>query len=55
MFQISVMINVKPNLKGLRIVHALNITRTSENHEEFERAVDIEIPTETCTHDIKKC
>ena len=25
----------KPNLKGLRIVHALNITRTRENHEEF--------------------
>ena len=36
MFQISAMINLKkPNLKGLRIVHALNITRTSENHEDF--------------------
>ena len=31
----SAMINLKTNFKGLRMVHALNITRSSENHEEF--------------------
>ena len=39
MFQISAMINVNTKFegssKGLRIVHALNIMRSSENHEGF--------------------
>ena len=44
-------------MKGFRIVHALHITRSSENQEFVsvtEQAINMEIPTETCTHDFKK-
>ena len=36
-FRLALWSTKKPNLKGLRIVHALNMTRTNENHEEFVR------------------
>ena len=37
----------RSSTKGFGIVHALNITRSSENRSKLET-------TETCTHDIKK-
>ena len=47
----------RPSTKGFRIVHALNITRSSENHEELVSdgaSCGHGNSTETCTHEITK-
>ena len=47
----------RPSTKGFRIVHALNITRSSENHEELvsdRTSCGRGNSTETCTHEITK-
>ena len=47
----------RPSTKGFRIVHALNITRSSENHEELvsdTASCGHGNSTETCTHEITK-
>ena len=47
----------RPSTKGFRIVHALNITGSSENHEELVSdgaSCGHGNSTETCTHEITK-
>ena len=47
----------RPSTKGFRIVHALNITGSSENHEELVSdgaSCGRGNSTETCTHEITK-
>ena len=47
----------RSSTKGFRIVHALNITGSSENHEELVSdgaSCGHENSTETCTHEITK-